>query len=263
MTASAATRASSKTTPANAPRTTNSKTKPAIRKEFTVKSIARISPATVIACIALAIALSGTSYAAFVLPANSVSSKQLKDRSIRTVDIGKRTIAALKGQRGPLGPVGPAGPQGAPGVPGPAGGDLTGNYPNPSITADAVAGPEVANDSLTGSDVAEATLDRVPNADKLDGFDSSSFARSARATVVLDLPAITAHSCINRLITVTALQAADGVLVNPPGNFPVGLVLTPTADVNQDTLQELRVCNVTNAPLDAPNGAYLFTLFRR
>jgi hypothetical protein len=38
----------------------------------------RPTPATVIACIALAVALSGTSYAALVLPANSVGSKQLK-----------------------------------------------------------------------------------------------------------------------------------------------------------------------------------------
>jgi hypothetical protein len=224
--------------------------------------IARISPATVIACIALAVALSGTSYAAFVLPTGSVGSKQVKNRSIKTVDIGKRTIAALKGQRGPQGPAGVPGPQGPAGIPGPAGGDLAGNYPNPSIRADAVAGPEVADDSLTGSDVAEATLGKVPNADKLDGFDSSAFARFARTRVFLDLPAIPASACINKLITLSALQSDDAVVVNPPGNFPIGLVLTATADINDDTLQELRVCNVTNGSLDAPFGGFLFTLFR-
>jgi hypothetical protein len=86
--------------------------------------ITRTAPATVIACIALAIALSGTSYAAFVLPANSVSSKQVKNRSIQRIDIGKKTLASLKGQRGPQGPTGPLGPtgpqgaQGAEGAPG-------------------------------------------------------------------------------------------------------------------------------------------------
>jgi hypothetical protein len=83
-----------------------------------MKRITRTAPATVIACIALAVALSGTSYAAFALPANSVSSKQLKNRSIQRIDIGKKTIASLRGQRGPQGPVGPPGTQGIPGAQG-------------------------------------------------------------------------------------------------------------------------------------------------
>ena len=222
----------------------------------------RISPATVIACIALAVALTGTSYAAIVLPADSVGSKQLKNRSIRKVDIAKKTIASLKGQRGPAGPAGPRGEAGPSGVPGPAGGDLTGSYPNPSIRADVVTGDKVANDSLTGNDIAESTLATVPNADKLDGRNSTEFARFARASVTLDPPAIPAHNCINELIGIAQLQADDGVMVNPPGNFPLGLVLTATSDVNKDTLQELRICNVTNASVDAPKGGFLFTLFR-
>jgi hypothetical protein len=68
-----------------------------------MKRVIRTAPATVIACIALAVALSGTSYAAFVLPANSVGTKQLKNRSIQRLDIGRKTIASLRGQRGPQG----------------------------------------------------------------------------------------------------------------------------------------------------------------
>jgi hypothetical protein len=221
--------------------------------------IKNISPAMVIACLALVVALSGTSYAAFVLPPGSVTSKQLKNRSIRKVDIGKRTLASLAGKPGPQGPIGPRGPAGPVGV---AGGDLAGRFPNPSIRAGAVTGQKVADDSLTGTDVDEQTLATVPNADKLDGFDSREFVRAARASVVLDLQAIPAHACINRLIFIKQLVADDAVVVNPPGNFPIGLVLTATADVNKDTLQELRVCNTTNGSLDAPNGGFLFTFIR-
>jgi hypothetical protein len=83
-----------------------------------MKRVIRTAPANVIACIALAVALSGTSYAAFVLPANSVGTKQLKNRSIQRLDIGRKTIASLRGQRGPQGPAGLQGAQGIPGVQG-------------------------------------------------------------------------------------------------------------------------------------------------
>jgi hypothetical protein len=55
---------------------------------------------------------------------------------------------------------------------GPAGGDLSGNYPNPAIKPNAVSSAKVADDSLTGADVAEPTLGQVPSA-LLGGFGRS------------------------------------------------------------------------------------------
>jgi hypothetical protein len=144
----------------------------------------------------------------------------------------------------------------------PAGGDLTGTYPGPSIAANAVTGEKVADESLTGNDLAEASLAKVPNADTLDGFDSRAFGRVAKGSVVVDFPPVPASSCIKALVTIPELESDDGVVINPPGNLPLGLVVTPTADVNVDTLQDLRICNVTTTPLDPPNGGWTFVLFR-
>jgi Collagen triple helix repeat (20 copies) len=81
---------------------------------------------TVIAAAALVVALSGSSYAAHagvrhLLPKNSVGSAQVINGSLQKVDLSKKTIAALKGNRGPQGPNGPAGAAGAPGSQGPKG----------------------------------------------------------------------------------------------------------------------------------------------
>lgn len=84
----------------------------------------RPSPAMVVACVALAVALGGTGYAALRLPANSVGTRQLKKNAVISSKVKNHSLRALDfrpGQlpRGPVGPPGPAGPAGPPGVPAP------------------------------------------------------------------------------------------------------------------------------------------------
>jgi hypothetical protein len=56
----------------------------------------RPSPAMVVACIALAIALGGTSYAAISLPANSVGTKQLKKNAVKRSKIAAKAVDGSK-----------------------------------------------------------------------------------------------------------------------------------------------------------------------
>ena len=56
----------------------------------------RPSPAMVVACIALAIALGGTSYAAITLPANSVGTKQLKKNAVKRSKIAAKAVNGSK-----------------------------------------------------------------------------------------------------------------------------------------------------------------------
>jgi hypothetical protein len=75
----------------------------------------RPSPAMVIACIALGVALGGTSVAAIqALPRNSVGTKQLKKNAVVSAKVKNRSLLAVDFKAGQL----PAGPPGAPGAPG-------------------------------------------------------------------------------------------------------------------------------------------------
>lgn len=105
----------------------------------------RPSPALAVALLALAVALSGVSYAAVALPRNSVGTPQLKNGAvtapkirtgavtsaqvrngtITTFDVRDRSLLAddfargelPAGAEGPQGPQGPPGPRGDPGTP--------------------------------------------------------------------------------------------------------------------------------------------------
>jgi hypothetical protein len=101
----------------------------------------RPSTATVLALLALFVALGGTSYAVVLLPPNSVGTTQVRDYSLLRRDfktgqiprgvqgpIGKTGAVGPAGPQGPkgdTGPQGPAGPQGAKGDTGPAGAPMT------------------------------------------------------------------------------------------------------------------------------------------
>jgi hypothetical protein len=103
-----------------------------------LKLLRRPSPALVVSVIALVVALGGTSYAAIVLPANSVGMKQIKKNAVTSAKVkngsllsadfragqlpagatGATGATGLKGDKGTNGAAGPAGSPGVKGDPG-------------------------------------------------------------------------------------------------------------------------------------------------
>ncbi len=113
------------------------------------------SPALVVACLALAVSLGGTSIAAVnaVLPRNSVGTAQLKNNSVTGAKVKNFSLThsdfapgtLLRGAPGPQGPPGAQGPQGAKGDKGDKGdsgaiGDVTVHTATVSVPAHSAPG---------------------------------------------------------------------------------------------------------------------------
>jgi hypothetical protein len=137
------------------------------------------SPALVIACLALAVALGGTGYAAVVLPANSVGTKQLKAGAVVGAKVKPHSLLAMNFRGGEL----PTGPQGPAGSAGPTG--LTGAAGTPAFKSFATVLPKADGTASLGP-----TSGLAPNgiAVKADGAFQLAFAQDVSNCAVIATP---------------------------------------------------------------------------
>jgi hypothetical protein len=152
----------------------------------------RLTYANVMSSIAVFLVLAGgTAFAASQLGKETVGAKQLKKEAVSLAKINAAAKKSLKGGTGPAGPKGATGPQGPKGdkgdkgdtgpSTGPAGGVLTGNYPNPGLAAN----------SVTGSNIQQGTLNSVKAANVY----ATEFDESVPALVNPSDPGIKSGGC--------------------------------------------------------------------
>jgi hypothetical protein len=173
------------------------------------------SPATLIALVALFVALGGSSYAALQLPRGSVGTKQLKNgavtskkvknNSLRLGDFSASQRSRLRGPKGERGPQGPAGAAGAPGS------AIAFAHVNPDGTLDAANSRNVALRAapVPGAYCLDVTAAQAPH----------------NIVATLDISAPPASPTDN----IRATQVAAVLNFNCPGTTADTLVETTTA----------------------------------
>lgn len=145
-----------------------------------IRQFAFLVPVLVLAAIVLPVALANADGGGKPAATVRKTVKQLQ-KQVQTL---RQQVAEITGQAHSPRPPG-----------GPAGGDLTGVFPNPVIGKGAVGGEEITDGSITGADVKENTIEHTelrqdsvgPEEITLSGVGSSEIATDAVGALELDV----------------------------------------------------------------------------
>jgi Collagen triple helix repeat (20 copies) len=200
----------------------------------------RVSPAMVVAMLALFVALGGVSTAAQINSpqASDSTSAQAAKQQVRRGPRGPRGPRGFRGRRGLrglTGAAGPQGPQGPQGTQGPAG--------SPDTPAQVLS--KLQEVDGTGSNL---------DADQIDGLDSSAFPRKIVARSVPWNPgSIAAGGCVSTSVALgPGVLASDHVIATHSESGGTSLSLQQTALMNNASTAFVMMCNHGAAAFDPP-----------
>jgi hypothetical protein len=215
----------------------------------------RVSPAFVLAAVALLVALGGTGYAAFRLPANSVGSAQIKANAVTSSKVKNGSLLKVdfRANQLPRGAPGAPGAPGTPGAPGPKGPTGAKGPTGPAGPSDAYARLLTGPVTVSSPNLGPVTSLSIPQAGNYDIVSKAAMlGGAANGIIECQLSAGGAIDSSKIFVGATANQTIVNML-------PVSLSASGTANLScstsgATTANNVKIVAIRTGSLQTTNG---------